>query len=391
MKDFELLLKGAVNSRNRARANHDLGDRSKYIGLSDIAKAVVCPRWAVASKLNTNQTQVESLPLRRILTLERGHWFEAGVYEALASNDIKMFHQLSIHSKYKATPIIAHLDFVLVLKDKFAEYKILVVEVKSTKQIPETAYAAHETQVFGQIGLLKAMWNLPSFSTTNNSALSTFSELLSRELEIKLQNKKPNIEGLILYLSMDDFKILGPYKTNKIMTKLCLEQASFIWSEVNLIKTGAKNVNDISTRKGFHPLCDYCDFNRDCPRFESVSNDEVEEDLLKLKSLKDEIKLANIRLKEKEEALKELYKDSSSDGWIKANSLRFKVSKVAGRKNLDKELLIENLKEQLAISKISNAIGKSYKKGQDYERFYISKVNSYKKGDNNEKYKVRTY
>lgn len=48
MHELLSLLKQGLQASGTARTTHSLGDRSKYVGLSDIGKAADCLRAAVA-------------------------------------------------------------------------------------------------------------------------------------------------------------------------------------------------------------------------------------------------------------------------------------------------------------------------------------------------------
>ena len=84
---------GLLNHSGSATAAQ-LGDRSKYVGLSDIGKGAECMRAAVANKVFGSQhpkandislwfRDMEydkiSAALKKQLILQRGHWFEAGI------------------------------------------------------------------------------------------------------------------------------------------------------------------------------------------------------------------------------------------------------------------------------------------------------------------------
>ena len=86
-----------------------LGDRSSYVGMSDIGQHWECPRAALARKVLPTTNSLE-----RLLTLQRGHWFESGVGQALASLGLYVLPQLEINWQHQGVPIKAHLDFVLV-------------------------------------------------------------------------------------------------------------------------------------------------------------------------------------------------------------------------------------------------------------------------------------
>lgn len=162
-----------------------LGDRSRYVGMSDIGKAADCLRAAVAGKVYPPEAQIADNQaghdvLLRNLRMRRGQWFENGVAEAFRLAGTPLLHQMSIHTRHNQTPVIAHLDFVFVTGGEAP--RVQVVEMKSCEQIPETAYAAHEVQLSGQIGMLKALWNRPAFMSWPGP-LRTFPELERLTLE----------------------------------------------------------------------------------------------------------------------------------------------------------------------------------------------------------------
>jgi hypothetical protein len=117
-----------------------LGDRSQYIGMSDIGKGAECMRAAVANKVyGSNQPSPDDIlkwhrdsnydkiraALNKELILQRGHWLEGGILSAFEANNTNIIPQLEIatnlprhqQSENDATcgrPVAAHLDFTLV-------------------------------------------------------------------------------------------------------------------------------------------------------------------------------------------------------------------------------------------------------------------------------------
>ena len=94
-KDRTEGLRALIRQGLQAVAHKDtlahLGDRSSYIGMSDIGQHWECPRAALARKVLPTTNSLE-----RLLTLQRGHWFESGVGQALASLGLYMLPQLEI-------------------------------------------------------------------------------------------------------------------------------------------------------------------------------------------------------------------------------------------------------------------------------------------------------
>ena len=110
--------------------------RSRYVGLSDIAKMLDCPRAALAGKLFTPEYRSTDEALKHQITFRRGHWFETGVHQALVGYGLSPLFQLEIESRYEDVPIKAHLDFTLVTDQPHPTVRIL--EVKSTARPPIT-------------------------------------------------------------------------------------------------------------------------------------------------------------------------------------------------------------------------------------------------------------
>lgn len=159
----------------------ELGDRSQYIGMSDIGKGMECVRAAVASKLdltaNPAISALENLApkdlthiLGRQIILQRGHWQEHGIEQALAATGVKLIPQLEIAIEHSGVPIKAHLDFTLAWGGQRPAVRIL--ELKSNERIPDTLYTSYETQLYGQVGLLKSCWAEPSFFVPGTSVQS---------------------------------------------------------------------------------------------------------------------------------------------------------------------------------------------------------------------------
>ncbi len=86
-----------------------LGDRSQYIGLSDIGRALECPRAALCNKV----FQRPHPSLQKLLTLQRGHWLEYGIGHAFITQGLHALPQLELSLSYNDVPIKAHFDFVL--------------------------------------------------------------------------------------------------------------------------------------------------------------------------------------------------------------------------------------------------------------------------------------
>ena len=124
----------------------ELGDRSAYIGASDIGQ---CPRKAIMSKLFPN-----AITLEQQIVFERGHLAEDIVHESLLEH-CREVKNASVDAQYEVTlpgnkNIKAHIDFVL---NDFTANSRTVVEVKTASMVT-TPYDSWINQCIFQQGLL---------------------------------------------------------------------------------------------------------------------------------------------------------------------------------------------------------------------------------------------
>ena len=252
--------------------------------------------------------------------------------------------------------------------------EVQIVELKSCENIPESAYAAHEVQLFGQMGLLSSLQHEPCFSTDEYS--ESFRKLVKRKLNVTLPGHELTVTGAILYLSMNEAKAFGPYAPNRIMENICLDLAKTIWSGMKEIRKGSLSPNDIPTVNGWHPLCDYCEWNADCPHFAGLTAPDFEEDLLDLRDLKLEREALNQRIQAAEERLKKTFHGVSPNGdWINAVTQRYRVTTCEGRKTLDKDRLMSALAAHRQGDDAENILNAGFKTGQAYERLMVNNIN----------------
>lgn len=371
------MLTHALAVHGQQRTATTLGDRSKYIGMSDIARAADCLRAAVAGKLHPALSASSSLT--RELRLQRGHWFEQGIAEAFISTGRPFLHQLEIQIQHYGIPIQAHLDFVFVEQDEFGTVHIQVVECKSCENIPETAYASHEIQVYGQIGLLRTCWNTPCFALPEkHQTTMTFPELVKRMYGLTLPGKAESvvITGHILCVSMNDANKFGPYHPNGLMLNACLSLGENIWRGMADIRSGKSALDDLPTAKGHHPLCDYCEWNNDCPRFDGIAASDIEDDLHCLLTLKEEKDRICQNIQEEENRLKQLCRARlPQGGWLNAEANRVRLANCDEKRTLDKDLLYSELSRHLDEDTALAVIDAAHKIGNSYERLNISLIN----------------
>lgn len=363
-----------------------LGDRTSYVGLSDIGRALECMRATVAAKLFPvgppagNPDQMHAA-LKRLLTLQRGHCFENLVGHALDAIELSMLRQVEIDICHQGTPIKAHLDFVLVSPSPVPTVRIL--ECKSAKRLPDTLYTSYETQVYGQVGLLAAAWNTKAFTLRDGQGdllhdRMTFPELCQAQFGIALPQKpdQVDLQAWVLCLSMTDGKAFGPYVTHHVMLDLCLKTAATLWSHVKDCQAGCGGIDNLPTVSGCHPLCAHCDWNTDCPKFIGQDHPDWERDLRALSMLKAQKNALEETIQENEEAVRTACAMVTAEGqWIRAGAYRCRVTNQVGRCLLDKGRLRQELVTLTDSHEDANELlSRCETRGQPTQRLIVSEI-----------------
>jgi hypothetical protein len=160
-----------------------LGDRSGYLGMSDLAMALTCQRKVIANKL---QNEPFLFNLNELITLERGHWLKHGIEKALKATGQNLITQPGISVTHDEVPIKAHLDFALVNQDEDA---LTVVELKSLSRMKDSVQPSHKAQLVGQISLLSEYWNDPVFGQEGKHGFKRFSDLMAEDFGSSLTDK----------------------------------------------------------------------------------------------------------------------------------------------------------------------------------------------------------
>ena len=358
-----------------------LGDRSSYVGMSDIGQHWECPRAALARKVLPTTNSLE-----RLLTLQRGHWFESGVGKALASLGLYVLPQLEINWQHQGVPIKAHLDFVLVWGAPVNAIRIL--EVKSTDKLPASPHDSHLRQLHGQIGLLAQAWDKPVFSLRAEDGTllhekMTFPQLCRAQLGLQLpkQAEKLSIEAWLLCLSMKDVTTFGPYTFNQAMLDTALDHAVQLWGDLTAHRAGNLSLSQVTCAQGFYPICSYCEYNGDCPKFpQGVHMPQWEPALEKLAALKEQRTALDNEIKEMETVLKLVHRQSGTRDWVDTGNYRFRMSVAAGRSTLNREALHEELTaifrfEGLGNIDVDALLARCERVGSPFEKLSISPIN----------------
>jgi len=377
MKTQEEILSLLASGLAAASENHTkevLGDRSQYLGLSDLALGLSCPKAVVAGKLAGENADNN---LNRLLKLRRGHWLEHGLEEAFQAIKRKYISQLRISLHYENTPVKGHLDLVIPGEDGRS---LTVLELKSVGRLRDQVYASHEAQLYGQISLLKELWAKPAFSAGDHAESYSFPDLAKRRLGISLPSSASSvsISGFVLAVSPDAARPFGPYEPNRSVLDALLKTGTRLWRHILEIGAGRETLADVPFGIGFMPLCDYCAYNRNCPKFQGDNRPELEKELTDLAVLKAARSNLETEIKEREDQLKALASLMGQPGqWINGLSHRFRVSFQAGKATLDQNLLKAGLSQAggLKDEEVTALLASAQKTGRPFERLNISPIN----------------
>jgi hypothetical protein len=160
------------------------------------------------------------------------------------------------------------------------------------------------------------------------------------------------------------------------MLSLCLKTAEGLWRNVDGLKKNDEDFDNLPTAEGFHPLCSWCEFNADCPKFDGLDQPQWGNALDQLKDLKARQDQLDAEISEVEDGLKTAYALSDAFGsWISAGNQRFRVSTQAGRRTLNKDQLRLELSKVLGEDDADALITRCETEGKPFDRLNISKIN----------------
>ncbi len=369
------LIAHGLQSYSESQTISQLGDRRQYVGMSDIALMSECTRLAVLRKrspLNSRTVTLQNYEeiLKKQLTLQRGHWLEEGISNALYANAFHLIPQLEIEVQLPDNITLKiHLDFVLV-----GENVIRILELKSNEKLPSQAQKSHELQVRGQVSFLYKYWNEAVFNLKDAQGVilyqkKTFPEICKEYLGIIVKNKeKIDLQGWLLCVSMTKAKAFGPYIAKRT---LVYEQfAKALWKSI-------ENNDEIQYAKGFCKLCSFCEYSDSCPKFVGDSLPEWEQifdEIEKLKDLKDS---ATEQISVLEQNIKlSLFSTELKGKWLTAGKYRFKVGEQQGRRTLNRNLLTAELTSFMDENSIEQLLANAETESAPSARLYTNIITS---------------
>jgi CRISPR/Cas system-associated exonuclease Cas4 (RecB family) len=213
MDFIELLRQGLMKLND----DSDLGDRSTYVGSSDVAG---CPRKAVLSKIDPPDQELSTL-----IRFSRGHLAEQLIISAIQDTPYKWEYQKEV--VHRDQPFKAHIDFVFNGKNI-----LMILEVKTVSSIPSTAYESWIQQIHFQMGLLQE------------------------------QYPKKHVRGSVLAIDLNDgkIKLYNDFEYNSMLYEGLLQKASHIWQCTRDIEVEPKTQTS--------PLCAWCLYRPGCPAYD---------------------------------------------------------------------------------------------------------------------------
>lgn len=213
MDFIELLRQGLV----KLNKSEDLGDRSTYVGSSDVAG---CPRKAVLSKIESPDFELATL-----IRFSRGHLAENLIVSAIEDTPYKWEYQKEVIHREK--PFKAHIDFVFNGKNV-----LMVLEVKTVSSIPRVPYESWIQQIHFQMGLLQEKY------------------------------PKKTVRGSLLAIDLNDgqIKLFKDFEYNSMLYEGLLQKASHIWQCVEEI--------EVQPQTQTSPLCAWCQYRPECPAYD---------------------------------------------------------------------------------------------------------------------------
>lgn len=272
----------------------ELGDRSLYVGASDIGK---CERNVVLTKINGVNHQT-----KQKMVMIRGHLAETIVRLLLKKAGLFFEEQYEVtHPQYGF--IKAHIDFLFQAKNAKG-----VLEVKTTTGIPDEPYESWVMQLCMQMGL------------------------------VKLNFPKDKVKGAILVLDLASGEIreFNGFEPNDELFSALVNKAKVIYEKVQ-----NKQTENLETEVS--SLCAFCPFKADCPEF-SGDEQNVSKEIVYMVNKYRELSDNEKTLKKEKDSIKQTLIDTIGEGVLKFNGNKVTVKNTV-RKALDSKALQKSMPE----------------------------------------------
>ncbi len=282
-----------------------LGDRSTYVGSSDIGQ---CPKKVFLSK-----TKGENYDLKQLLIFQRGHVSEGIVRNGLKNNSTKIVfdEQVEVCGHDEINFIKSHIDFVV----DFPREK-LIIECKTI-----------------------------SSPLPNNSPRESWIHQVQLQMALLKLTTKKNVRGKIVAFDLNSGEALEfDVIYNEALINIAKQKAINIWNSLQSKTEPDGEVGD---------LCAYCPFKGQCNTLRAQTEELPQEIIHAVKKLQ-ELK----QISKEEKAIKENIKAFMQASGLKkgtAEDYTISISQRNGRDTIDTEML---KKEYPDIAKALTSPGK---------------------------------
>ena|ERR1039457_7187058 len=290
-----------------AKDSEHLGDRTTYVGASDIAG---CPRKAILEKLNPPVHTPQKL-----LIFARGHLAQAmyARYFKLATT-FTVFEEVELCHPNNPN-IKGHIDLLLVAKDKAEKTtRVHVVEIKAPDGLPDEPWSSWVDQLHIQLGLVHMCYS-----------------------------SNVHINGSILAVDVNtgDYREFSGYKPNKDVFQI-------------LVKKGERMLKTLND--GTEPECEpgflcgnHCACRSNCPAFSGPAV-ELPEDFYPIlngyNELQKQKKIIEARLDVLKKHITAFTGEERINGLI--NDIQFQTVVVAPSQKVDNSILKRDYPEVYA-------------------------------------------
>jgi len=277
-----------------ASADSGLGDRSKYIGSSDIGQ---CLRKSYLSKLTK-----EEHALKQLIVFERGHVGEGVIEKALKAKKLPYKTQVTIDvSKLGLdTPFNPHLDFVVE-----SQGQLIVIECKTTASLPEEPRDSWVSQTQFQMGFLQ------------------------------LDNPHKKVRGYIVAFDLNSGESREwAVEPNAILFDLAKERGAFLW---NVLQKNEEPDGELGD------LCTFCPFKGECGTLRNCGI-EFPKDIAEMVCRAKELQAMEKELKVLKDQIKAFMESANLKKGV-AGNLTITLSQYKGRETVDAKKLKEEMPE----------------------------------------------
>ncbi len=217
MSKLAAFLGRAIPTHQKKQSSH-LGDRTVYVGASDIAG---CPRKAALGKQFPSDYDIKTL-----LRFSRGHAAQAMYAEFFTTGGALFNEEVAV--KHPQFPKIrCHIDFLFYANRQTK--RLHIVEMKSTDGIPDEPYASWVDQLHVQMGLLQ----------------------LTIDPEVQIGGSI-----LVVDLNAGRYREFNSYAPNKLVFNQLIEKGQHILAATR---------GECAPRTEPGILCGYCPFRTGCP------------------------------------------------------------------------------------------------------------------------------